>query len=110
MSRSVERVLEEAHLSGDLKLNGRKLKEFPSSDKYDLHDTVYAGKFTQFMLQLERVRFFNSIFYFRSVTKSILRVTCESYTILVPRTPKPIPQYHQINSRLHNLFAISSLS
>lgn len=45
MSRSVERVLEEAHLSGDLKLNGRKLKEFPSSDKYDLNDTVFAGNY-----------------------------------------------------------------
>ena len=50
MSRSVERVLEEAHLSGDLKLNGRKLKEFPSTDKYDLHDTVFAGKVVWIML------------------------------------------------------------
>lgn len=44
MARAIERVLEEAHLSGDLKLNGRKLKEFPSSDKYDLTDTVFAGE------------------------------------------------------------------
>lgn len=46
MARSVERILEEAHLSGDLKLNGRKLKEFPSTEKYDLNDTVFAGKVT----------------------------------------------------------------
>lgn len=43
MARSIDRVLEEAHQSGDLKLNGRKLREFPSTDKYDLNDTVFAG-------------------------------------------------------------------
>lgn len=57
MSRSVERVLEEAHLSGDLKLNGRKLKEFPSSDKYDLNDTVFAGKYERIHFNL-RFNFF----------------------------------------------------
>ncbi|XP_065207761.1 leucine-rich repeat and calponin homology domain-containing protein isoform X2 [Planococcus citri] len=58
MSRSVERVLEEAHLSGDLKLNGRKLKEFPSTDKYDLHDTVFAdlsrNRFSELPVEITR--------------------------------------------------------
>lgn len=44
LSRSIERLLEEAHLSGELNLNGRKLKEFPrTGGKYDLTDTVLAG-------------------------------------------------------------------
>ncbi|KAK7793709.1 hypothetical protein R5R35_007868 [Gryllus longicercus] len=43
LTRSLERILEEAHLSGELKLTGRKLKDFPNSrGKYDLSDTVIA--------------------------------------------------------------------
>lgn len=44
LTRSLERILEDAHLSGELKLSGRKLKEFPkASSKYNLSDTVTAG-------------------------------------------------------------------
>ncbi|KAG7201573.1 hypothetical protein KM043_004318 [Ampulex compressa] len=47
LTRSLERILEEAHLSGELKLSGRKLKDFPKvgktgSAKYNLQDTVIA--------------------------------------------------------------------
>ncbi|EEB19707.1 hypothetical protein Phum_PHUM584210 [Pediculus humanus corporis] len=43
LTKSLERILEEAHLSGELKLSGRKLKDFPKSGgKYDLSDTVIA--------------------------------------------------------------------
>ncbi|XP_043481549.1 leucine-rich repeat and calponin homology domain-containing protein isoform X1 [Leptopilina heterotoma] len=47
LTRSLERILEEAHLSGELKLSGRKLKDFPKigktgASKYDLQDTVIA--------------------------------------------------------------------
>lgn len=46
LSRSIERILEEANLSGELKLNGRQLKEFPkNAGIYDLRDTVFAGMF-----------------------------------------------------------------
>lgn len=45
LTRSLERLLEEAHLSGELKLTGRKLKDFPNTGgKYNLSDTVIAGK------------------------------------------------------------------
>jgi hypothetical protein len=45
LTRSLEKILEEAHLSGELKLSGRKLKDFPSTGgKFDLSDTVIAGK------------------------------------------------------------------
>nr|CAD7596427.1 unnamed protein product [Timema genevievae] len=45
LTRSLERILEEAHLSGELKLTGRKLKDFPKSGgKYDLGDTVFAER------------------------------------------------------------------
>ncbi|XP_011503641.1 PREDICTED: leucine-rich repeat and calponin homology domain-containing protein 1 [Ceratosolen solmsi marchali] len=48
LTRSLERILEEAHHSGELKLSGRKLKDFPKvgkalgSIKYNLKDTVLA--------------------------------------------------------------------
>jgi hypothetical protein len=51
LTRSLERILEEAHVSGELKLSGRKLKDFPKvgktlgSIKYNLQDTVLAGEF-----------------------------------------------------------------
>lgn len=51
LTRSLERILEEAHLSGELKLSGRKLKDFPkvgktgAAAKYNLQDTVTAGEF-----------------------------------------------------------------
>ncbi|XP_049948524.1 leucine-rich repeat and calponin homology domain-containing protein-like [Schistocerca serialis cubense] len=45
LTRSLEKILEEAHLSGELRLTGRKLKDFPLvRGKYDLSDTVIAGK------------------------------------------------------------------
>lgn len=44
LTRSLERILEEANQSGELKLSNRKLKDFPkSTDKYNLSDTVIAG-------------------------------------------------------------------
>ena len=44
--RSVDKLLEEAELSGALVLAGRKLKDFPTqiAAKHDLSDTVSAGK------------------------------------------------------------------
>lgn len=45
LARSLERILEEAHLSGELILTNRKLKDFPKTGtKYNLNDTVIAGK------------------------------------------------------------------
>lgn len=42
--RNIDRVLEDAQLKGELKLNSRKLKEFPKiANKYDLSDVVKAG-------------------------------------------------------------------
>ncbi|KAG8224171.1 hypothetical protein J437_LFUL002293 [Ladona fulva] len=45
LTRSLDRVLEDASLSIELKLSGRKLKEFPKTGgKYNLNDTVVADK------------------------------------------------------------------
>jgi hypothetical protein len=55
LTRSLERILEEAHLSGELKLSGRKLKDFPKVGKagvtkYNLQDTVIAGKSVEYCI------------------------------------------------------------
>ncbi|XP_050302800.1 leucine-rich repeat and calponin homology domain-containing protein isoform X2 [Anthonomus grandis grandis] len=43
LTRSLEKILDEAHQSGELKLSNRKLKDFPKAkDKYNLSDTVIA--------------------------------------------------------------------
>lgn len=50
-SRSLDRILEEAFLSGELLLTGRKLKDFPKTSahagQFNLEDTVFAGNFTE---------------------------------------------------------------
>lgn len=44
LTRSLEKILEESTLSGELKLNNRSIKEFPKNiAKYNLNDLVYAG-------------------------------------------------------------------
>lgn len=44
LTRSLERILEEAHFSGELILTNRKLKDFPKTGaKFALTDTVIAG-------------------------------------------------------------------
>ncbi|CAO1348872.1 unnamed protein product [Diamesa hyperborea] len=43
LTRSLEKILEESTLSGELKLNNRSIKEFPKNiAKYNLNDLVYA--------------------------------------------------------------------
>lgn len=50
-TRSVERILDDCGLSGELLLCGRKLKDFPkvapstTGRQLSLEDTVFAGKF-----------------------------------------------------------------
>lgn len=49
LTRSLERILEEAHFSGELILTNRKLKDFPKAGtKYVLTDTVIAGARCEF--------------------------------------------------------------
>lgn len=67
LTRSLERILEEAHLSGELKLSGRKLKDFPkvgktgAAAKYNLQDTVIAGESSHFFFRGFRSRFYFSL-------------------------------------------------
>lgn len=45
IGRTVDRVFEEAQFTGEILLNGRKLRDYPKlCAKYDLSDTVLVGK------------------------------------------------------------------
>lgn len=45
VSRSLDRILSDAQDTCELKLSGRKLKDYPkAAAKYNLSDTVLAGK------------------------------------------------------------------
>ncbi len=45
LSRTLESVLDEAQFTGEIDLQGRKLKEYPKvATKYDLVDTSAAGE------------------------------------------------------------------
>ena len=45
LNRNLERLLEEAQISGELRVSSRRLREFPKvANKYNLNDTVYSGK------------------------------------------------------------------
>ena len=49
LSRTLERVFEEAQHTGEINLSGRKLKEYPKvSAKYDLGDSTLTGRFYKF--------------------------------------------------------------
>lgn len=51
LNRNLERLLEEAQISGELRVSSRRLREFPKvASKYNLNDTVYSGKESPFLV------------------------------------------------------------
>ena len=47
LNRNLERLLDEAQVSGELRITSRRLREFPKiACKYNLNDTVVAGEFS----------------------------------------------------------------
>jgi len=85
-NRSLERALDEAAYTGELNLNGRKLREFPhsisSQTKCDLSDTVTAdlsrNRFTEFprilcsFFSLERLNLYHNAI--KSIPEQIVQI------------------------------------
>lgn len=80
LTRSLERILEEAHLSGELKLSGRKLKDFPKvgktgSSKYNLQDTVIAdlskNRFTELPEEVTEFLFLEKLYLYHNAIRII---------------------------------------
>lgn len=88
LTRSLERILEEANQSGELKLSNRKLKDFPKAkDKYNLSDTVIAdlskNRFSELPIEvtdfhfLERLQCYHNAIRF--IPDSIGSLQCLSF-------------------------------
>ncbi|XP_015610286.2 leucine-rich repeat and calponin homology domain-containing protein 3 isoform X2 [Cephus cinctus] len=79
LTRSLERILEEAHLSGELKLSGRKLKDFPqvgkTGSKYNLQDTVIAdlskNRFTELPEEVTEFPFLEKLHLYHNAIRVI---------------------------------------
>lgn len=71
------KIIEEAHFSGELKLSGRKLKDFPkAAAKYNLSDTVIAGSL-KIHTQIYLYTYLSScLFDFMRDTKYHMRRVC----------------------------------
>ena len=45
LNRNLERLFEDAHFTGELRVSSRRLREFPKlASKYNLNDTVFCGE------------------------------------------------------------------
>ncbi|GLV37896.1 Leucine-rich-repeats and calponin homology domain protein [Carabus blaptoides fortunei] len=76
LTKSLERILEDAHASGELKLSGRKLKEFPkASAKFNLSDTVIAdlskNRFSELPEEVTTYPFLERLHAYHNVIRSI---------------------------------------
>ncbi|XP_021927776.1 leucine-rich repeat and calponin homology domain-containing protein 1 isoform X3 [Zootermopsis nevadensis] len=76
LTRSLERLIEEAYLSGELKLTGRKLKDFPNTGgKYNLSDTVIAdlskNRFGELPVEVTEFYFLERLQLYHNTIRSI---------------------------------------
>ncbi|XP_055551073.1 leucine-rich repeat and calponin homology domain-containing protein isoform X2 [Wyeomyia smithii] len=76
LTRSLERILEDANMSGELKLSGRKLKDFPkAAGKYNLSDTVIAdlsrNRFCELPEDITSLAFLERLLVFHNTIRSI---------------------------------------
>ncbi|XP_068144494.1 leucine-rich repeat and calponin homology domain-containing protein isoform X1 [Drosophila tropicalis] len=76
LTRSLERILEEAHFSGELILTNRKLKDFPKTGtKYSLTDTVIAdlsrNRFCELPEEITTFAFLETLLLYHNAIRSI---------------------------------------
>ncbi|KAM3962750.1 LOW QUALITY PROTEIN: leucine-rich-repeats and calponin homology domain protein [Aphomia sociella] len=75
LTKSLERILEDAYLSGELKLSGRKLRDFPKPVKFDLSDTVVAdlskNRFSEVPDELTTYVYLEKLLLSQNVIKSV---------------------------------------
>ncbi|XP_064548543.1 leucine-rich repeat and calponin homology domain-containing protein isoform X2 [Drosophila montana] len=76
LTRSLERILEEAHFSGELILTNRKLKDFPKTGtKYSLTDTVIAdlsrNRFCELPEEITTFAFLETLMLYHNAIRSI---------------------------------------
>ncbi|KAL5281040.1 LRCH3 family protein [Megaselia abdita] len=88
LTRSLEKILEEAHCSGELSLSNRKLKDFPKPTKeYNLSDTIIAdlsrNRFCELPEEVTDFSFMETLLLYhngiRSISPSIKSLTSLTY-------------------------------
>ena len=95
LNRNLERLLDEAQNSGELKLVNRRLREFPKvAAKYSLTDTVYGGTDYQFSSTFLQIKL--TLYFFvvgRPLQEQAVRAASGGYTLLCPGKAQPLPQW-----------------
>nr|XP_015835426.1 PREDICTED: leucine-rich repeat and calponin homology domain-containing protein 1 isoform X1 [Tribolium castaneum] len=85
LTRSLEKILDDANQSGELKLSNRKLKDFPkTSEKYNLRDTVIAdlskNRFSELPEEVTTFHFLEKLHCYhnaiRYIPDSIINLQC----------------------------------
>lgn len=86
VSKTLEKVLEEAVVCGELKLVGRRLKDFPKmAYKFNLADTVFAdlskNRFTELPEDLTAFPFLEKLLIYHNVIKFIPESVCSMHSL-----------------------------
>lgn len=120
-NRSIERALDEAAYTGELNLNGRKLREFPhsisSQTKCDLSDTVTAGQF-RLWTHLQLIEQWESLDLSRNRFTEFPRILCSFFSLerlnlyhnAIKSIPDQIVQIHMLKILDLRLSSPSSIS
>ncbi|XP_017004952.2 leucine-rich repeat and calponin homology domain-containing protein isoform X1 [Drosophila takahashii] len=101
LTRSLERILEEAHFSGELILTNRKLKDFPrTGTKYSLTDTVIAdlsrNRFAELPEEVTTFAFLETLLLYhngiRSIPESVKQLSSLTYLDLRSNQLSSLPR------------------
>ncbi|KAJ3634166.1 hypothetical protein MTP99_011071 [Tenebrio molitor] len=101
LTRSLEKILDDANQSGELKLSNRKLKDFPkTSEKYNLRDTVIAdlskNRFSELPEEVTSFHFLEKLHCYhnaiRYIPDSIVNLQCLMYVDLSRNQLSTLPR------------------
>ncbi|KAJ3656998.1 hypothetical protein Zmor_016034 [Zophobas morio] len=101
LTRSLEKILDDANQSGELKLSNRKLKDFPkTSEKYNLRDTVIAdlskNRFSELPEEVTTFHFLERLHCYhnaiRYIPDSIVNLQCLIYVDLSRNQLNALPR------------------
>lgn len=86
ISKSLEKILEEAVVCGELRLTGRRLKDFPKmAFRFNLGDTVFAdlskNRFTELPDDICQYPFLEKLIIYHNVIRNIPESVCKMHSL-----------------------------